>query len=961
MTEKPTYEDLEQRIEELETAAIERDTDLKALKESEEKYRTIFETVPVSIIVINEKGRNVEINPFHLEHVGKGKGTKEEYLKDIIMEHPSVVGAGLSETFRGVLEGKSFDNREIYFPTTTGGTDAYFNVRGAPLVRKGNVFGGIIAHEDISERVRAREKLQKAYDELEEKVRERTKELRSANKKLAQEIQERTSVEKELLTTKALLDSAIAQSPVPMSVVTLDGILETINEAAGDILGFSQDEVRSGMNVSEMKKSWQTYDSEGDLVPLEQIPIMRALRGEVTKGKEYRIVRKDGSERWEVVYAVPVKDQQGHILAAFTACPDITERKRAEDQIRVLNDKFSGIFKFSPNAISITTMEGRRILDVNDRYLQLSGYSREEILGQTISGMDLWASPDENEKFKDLLKEKGEVQNFEFIFNRKSKGPGTGLMSAVRIELAGEPCLIGILNDITTFKQLESQLRQAHKMEAVGTLAGGIAHEFNNILGIIIGNMEQAMDDVPEWNSAYSNLKEIRTASLRARDVVKQILAFSRQTMHELKPVGLNPIVSESLKLLRSSIPSTIEIRKNIATDSDMILADHTQVNQILLNLCTNAAHTMRNKGGIMEVSVNNISLDEESAKFYQDLTPGKYVELTVRDTGTGIEKDTIDRIFDPYFTTKEVGEGSGMGLAVVHGIVKEHQGDITVSSELGKGTSFRVLIPNVEVVIKPETENNVPLLRGSERILFVDDEESLCLAAKRNLEDLGYRVKIERNPVRALNAFEDEPEAFDLIITDTTMPEMTGDKLAQEIMKIRPDMPVILCTGYSERISEEDAKKMGIGAFVLKPILKDEIATTIRMVLDHEKWIPSGGERIIIVDDDEQMRSMLKQTLESDGYHVSEAPDGNVALWLYKENAADLIVMDIIMPEKEGIETIMELKRDYPGVKILAISGGGAGDPEGYLKLAKQIGADRTLAKPFEKEALLMEVRDLL
>ena len=259
--------------------------------------------------------------------------------------------------------------------------------------------------------------------------------------------------------------------------------------------------------------------------------------------------------------------------------------------------------------------------------------------------------------------------------------------------------IVVFLRDVTEAKQTERQLQQVQKMESIGTLAGGIAHDFNNMLGIIVGNTELAMDDVPEWNPARHNLEEIRTASIRARDVVKQILAFSRQTPQEMKPVRIIPIIKESLKLLRSSIPSTIEIHQNISSESDTVLADPTQIHQVLINLCTNAAHAMGEKGGVLEVSLKNIELDEFSAIHYHDLSSGKYVRLTVSDKGHGIEPKIMERIFDPYFTTKKIGEGSGMGLSVVHGIIKSHGGSISVNSEPGKGTVFHVYLDRKSVV----------------------------------------------------------------------------------------------------------------------------------------------------------------------------------------------------------------------------------------------------------------------
>ncbi len=511
-------------------------------------------------------------------------------------------------------------------------------------------------------------------------------------------------------------------------------------------------------------------------------------------------------------------------------------------------------------------------------------------------------------------------------------------------------------------QNLQSQLLQTHKMESIGTLAGGIAHEFNNILGIIVGNTELAMGGIPEWNTAHYNLEEIKKSSLRAREIVKQILAFSRQTKHELKPINFSSIIDESIKFIRSSIPTTIEIKKYISARRDTINADPTQINQILLNLCNNAAYEMQDKGGVLEISLENVDLDENAVKSYDGLSPGNHVKLTVSDTGHGIEKENLEQIFDPFFTTKEVGKGTGMGLSVVHGIVKEHNGSITVQSEAGKGTAFHVLFPVIEDKVKSEIESEEAPAKGSERILFVDDEESLVLAAKKNLEDLGYDVITKRNPVEALELFKEHPDEFDLVITDMTMPEMTGDRFAKEIMKINPNTTIVVCTGHSDRMNEEQAKEMGINAYIMKPYLASEIATAIRQVFDNEKGpVPVTPKRILIVDDEAQIRTMLRKILEDAGYEVSEAPDGKVALWIHKEKPADLIITDLIMPEKEGIETILELKKDFPDVKMIAISGGGKGDLATYLDLARKSGADSALGKPFEKEELLKEVKDLL
>jgi CheY-like chemotaxis protein len=369
-------------------------------------------------------------------------------------------------------------------------------------------------------------------------------------------------------------------------------------------------------------------------------------------------------------------------------------------------------------------------------------------------------------------------------------------------------------------------------MEAIGTLAGGIAHDFNNILSAVIGYTEIALADVPDGTSQHRNLQEVLKAGSRARDLVKQILTFSRQTEQELKPVQIDQIVRETIKLLRASLPTTVKISQDIQSDS-AVLADSTQIHQVIMNLCTNAAHAMRAKGGRLTIDLSDVVLGGSFLEQHPYLSPGVYIKLRVIDTGHGMKKVTLDRIFDPFFTTKERGEGTGMGLAVVLGIVKSHGGTITVESEEGKGSTFNVFLPVILREIDHEVRTNEPIPTGTERILFIDDEKSLVDLGQQILERLGYRVTIRTSSVEALELFIEQPDKFDLIITDMTMPNMTGDELAGKLMNIRADIPVILCTGYSERISKERAHDLGIKEFILKPIVMRELAKTVRSVLD--------------------------------------------------------------------------------------------------------------------------------
>lgn len=381
---------------------------------------------------------------------------------------------------------------------------------------------------------------------------------------------------------------------------------------------------------------------------------------------------------------------------------------------------------------------------------------------------------------------------------------------------------------------LESQLQQAQKMEAIGTLAGGIAHDFNNILTAVMGYAELAKYGALKGKNISGDIGEIIIAGNRAKELVDQILTFSRQSKHELKPIQIQKVIREGLKLVRASIPTTIEIKQQINQTCDAVLSDITQVNQILMNLCTNAYHAMRNSGGVITVNLNQVELDGNGINNSKlNLSEGKYVELAVNDTGHGMGPEVIKRIFEPYFSTKELGQGTGLGLALVHGIIKSHNGDIVVTSEVGKGTTVKVYWPCMESNITDiSIHRDETIIGGNERILLVDDDESIVRMEKRMLEEIGYKVTDTSNCEEALRIFNAAPDDFDLIITDMTMPFMTGAELAKNILALRPHIPIILCTGFSETIDEDKAKALGISAFVMKPVVMSKIAQIIRKVL---------------------------------------------------------------------------------------------------------------------------------
>ena len=474
----------------------------------------------------------------------------------------------------------------------------------------------------------------------------------------------------------------------------------------------------------------------------------------------------------------------------------------------------------------------------NQKAREFLGYTEQELHGLPFAG---FIHPEDRDivinRHKQRLTGENPPDTYNFrITNRKGEAFWIEISSVV-IEWLKKPATINFLRDISERKKLEDQLRQAQKMESIGTLAGGIAHDFNNILYIIIGNTDIGMEALPDDCNTWINLNEIRIAADRAKNMIKQILTFSRQTDPEKKPVKVQSILKEVINLLKSSIPAIIEIRKNIDDNCSHVLADSIQVHQVVMNLSTNAYHAMRETGGILEFTLQEENISPENRDTIPELHPGTYAKLMVSDTGQGIQKEILDKIFDPFFTTKPPGEGTGMGLSVVHGIIKSHNGDIKVYSQPGQGTTFVIYLP----VIGAEAGNEKtvpyePVQTGNERIFFVEDEKQIISIIHPNLEQLGYQVTSFSNSVDALETFKSNPDKFDVVITDLNMPFMTGMDLASGILKARPDIPVILCTGYSYLLDEEKAKAVGIKELLLKPIEKQKLAYTIRKVLDNKK-----------------------------------------------------------------------------------------------------------------------------
>jgi nitrogen-specific signal transduction histidine kinase/CheY-like chemotaxis protein len=395
--------------------------------------------------------------------------------------------------------------------------------------------------------------------------------------------------------------------------------------------------------------------------------------------------------------------------------------------------------------------------------------------------------------------------------------------------------------DHETWDGIDIEDRQFQKMNVLGNLMCGMAHDFNNILTAILSFAELAKGSDP--HGSESHLQGVTKAANQGRDLVQQILLFGSQREQEPKPINLAVVMKEVLSLLCVSLPANIEIDSERAAQPSFVMADPIQIAQILMNLCLNGAHSMGTTGGVLEVSLLEVKMNRESMKDYPDLPPGQFVRLRVRDTGSGIPPQVIERIFDPFFTTKQLGEGTGMGLAVVQDIVTRHHGMISVDSVPGQGTIFDIYLPRIPEVFETQEIVKVPVAKGNECILFVDNERSICELARENLKHLGYTTVTQTSSREALDMFVKTPDQFDLVITDLSMPQMNGERLAQELLSIRPDIPIILCTGLNQAFADEHVKAIGVQGSLLKPFTESDVASTIRRVLDR-----AGEERSLRV-----------------------------------------------------------------------------------------------------------------
>ncbi len=782
----------------------------KALRESEERLTT-FAAATFEGIALTERGMILDCNNQFAEMAGRPapelRGTPVEQL--VAPEDRERVMANIRPNRESVIEHRM---------ERPDGSRLTVEVHGRPS-------GGLrlSAVRDITERKIAEEalrqrtqELQQLTDTLEQRVRERTAELAEANELLQAEVTHSHFIEADLTKQKETLQTLIDNIPVMLCFFDAEGRAKLTNRQFERLLGWSTAEAE-GLDIAPgriRRKAAHTASADS---PAEGIP----------GWQEYRLKTNEGASL-ESSWATVRLSDGGQIGIGL----DMRERKAAEaERLRL-----AAAVEQAWEGMAIMDADGR-IRYANSAFEETSGASRNEIVGQRYYG--LLSGDDESRKPAEEAKKAVEAgKTWSAHLTRK----GTEQLRELDIRISpirdGSGNVINYLvveRDVTREVRLQQHLRQAQKLEALGTLAGGIAHDFNNILNPIFINTELVLLDAALDEESRRELELALRAAERGRDLVRQIITFSRQKEKERKPSRIGPVVKETMKFLRSTIPAPVEIREHIEPETGFILADPSQVHQIVMNLCNNSAYAMRERGGVLDVALAEVEVDVDMALRHPDIKPGPFLRLTITDTGTGMTPEVIERAFDPFFTTKKPGEGSGMGLAVVHGIVRDYEGAVTVYSEVGKGTTFNVFFPRVPAK-DVETKETVEILpEGRERILLVDDEEAQVQSMRNMLKRLGHRVISKTDPEEALKAFRKDPDQFDLVITDQTMPKLTGAQLAEEILRVRPGLPVILCTGFSEKVDANGAHAMGIVGFLMKPFSIREMAAAINKAVKKE------------------------------------------------------------------------------------------------------------------------------
>lgn len=781
--------------------SIRKKTEME-LRESEERMRNLVEQSPLSIQIIDREGKTTQVNQAWEELWGitweEISATGYNILKD-----KQIIDLGIVPYLKRAYDGETvFLQAQEYDASPTEKTTKkhWVTANIYPVKDKaGFVHSVVILQTDIT--------AQKKADD----------EIKKLNKFRA-----------------SIIDSL----DIWLSVCDSDMNVILWNKAAQKISGYDKHEVIGHNKIWEWLYPDETYHNK---IMADAGSIFE--KSGVINNFETMIRHKEGSEHIISWHTHILSESREHGTQYISTGRDLTEQRQTETALRKSEKKYKSLYENLPIGVIRVTIEGE-IISYNPSCLKIMDFPASEDTNR-YNVVDFYRHPEDRELFLEKIKKDGFIKNFEyevktFTGEKKFICSNTVLVR----DSKGNMCLDSTIEDITQRKlteiekeKLESQLRQTQKMEALGTLAGGIAHDFNNILSGIFGFSQLAQNHLNDPERAKKDIEQIVAGAQNATELVRQILTFSRKSTHEKQPLAVYSVVKEALKLLRASMPASIEIIKKIDSKTT-IMADPTKIHQVLMNLCTNAYHAMFEKGGILAVGLKDVEFSKNECIPGSNIRPGKYIRLEISDTGSGMDAATKEKIFEPYFTTKTADKGTGLGLAVVFGIVEEHNGYISVYSEPGQGSTFHVHIPIIEEAPEPyiaEESGEIPL-SGMETILFVDDEEAVLKSTQGLLQELGYVIKTFESGIKAFEMYKKNPDYFDLVITDMTMPLMSGFELSQKILDLRPEQPIILCTGHSELLNREKALIIGIRHYYEKPIIIKKLSEVIRAVLDDAK-----------------------------------------------------------------------------------------------------------------------------
>lgn len=810
----------------------------------------------------------------------------------------------------------------------------------------------------------AEDTLRRQKDVLEEMVQERTAELTHSIIQMEHEIDERKKTEGMLKEREEKYRSLFEQSNDAIIIHHLNGDIIDFNQRALELLGYDHQQFLN-MNVVQLH-------------PDEELAV---------SNKAFQETRENGSARFETRFkrsdnkildveissSIIDSAQKGIIQGVIR---NITERKRVEEALMKSENRFRTIFEQSPIGIALIDSLTGDIYEVNPKFAEIAGRTLEEM--SNIDWMSITHPDDVQEELDNMaLLNAGEITGFN-MNKRYIRPDGSYVWINMTIALTivkdkSHPRHLCMIEDITIARKtagekekLEAQLQQAQKMESVGRLAGGVAHDFNNVLSVIISTTELALDDMDSTGQLHEDLDEILMAAKRAADITRQLLAFARKQTIAPKVLALNNNVESMLTMLRRLIGEDIDLAWLPGASLWAVNMDPSQIDQILANLCVNARDAIEGVGKV-SIESRNITFAEDYCTDHAGFVPGEFVHLSVSDSGCGMNKKTLENIFEPFFTTKDVDKGTGLGLSTVYGIVKQNKGFINVYSEPDKGTTINIYLLRheaKEVEIHEESKEEIPTSQG-ETILVVEDDPAILKIMQKILQGLGYTVLISSAPEKTMDIVKKHTGKIHLLITDVIMPKMNGRDLAEQLQPVCPDVKCIFMSGYtSDVITPQGVLDKEVN-FIQKPFSRRDLAEIVRKSLDEKNIGKEENyaqmKKILIIDDETSFRKILKKLLEKNSYKVIDAQNGNQGIKLFKELSPDLIITDLVMPEKEGLETIKEIRGLNPDIKIIAMSGGGVGEAGLYLNMAKKFGAQYSFAKPIDNEELLLAVKNLL